>query len=610
MGRLTPLHQNLVAAFSLEELRLLAASVDIPWDHLRGEALPDRALSLLIYADKHGRMASLVAECARERPKLKWDLPPPRQPGEPEEDDAPAGVSVKVGDVSGQVNIGGVADVRNNTGQVAVGGKNVIQIGSLNIPRWLAIAVPIVLLAGLAVAALGTARVFTITQPTPTPVVGAARMSGTFNVAVAQFPERNLDGVQSRTEDGDRISQWVFDNLSAELRDFGGAQVWHDSLPAAEKGAPIGIITGTTSEERQASARALAERIGAHLVIYGDLAKTERGASFAPEFYVSTAAISLKREAEAEDVTGRQQLGAPIDVPSPFRAEAGLLVGDRLRSRAIFVRGVMYDLIGLHDKALEDFRAIAPVWAEDAGRGKETLDFFLGREAIFLNRNEAKAAALFGSPQAALDDAERRFRAALDANPNYALGNWGLGSTLLKRVEPQIDAGEVTTEALAALEQAIGHYEVALANVPAADQPLLTSKIQTSLANAYRLQGAAQLFDGQLDAADALFTQAVQQVDAASRSLGGDQARALATAHWVRGTALLNQGVLHKFERGDEATGQPLLERARAEFEACLNTFDNPESRTVIDQTLKDYHTNNCQPNLEIATELIERKPD
>jgi tetratricopeptide (TPR) repeat protein len=270
----------------------------------------------------------------------------------------------------------------------------------------------------------------------------------------------------------------------------------------------------------------------------------------------------------------------------------------------------MYDLVGLHDKALEDFRAIAPVWAEDTGQGKETLDFFLGREAVFLNRNEAKAAALFGSPQGALDEAERSFRASIAANPNYALGNWGLGSTLIKRVEPQIDAGEVTTAALATLDQAISHYETALANVPATDSPLLTGKIQTSLANAYRLQGAARLFDGQLDDADALFTKAVREADAANRLIGGDQARAQATLHWVRGTALLNQGVLRKFERGDEAAGQPLLERAKAEFEACLSTFDDPERRTVIDQTLKDYQRNNCQPNLDVATQLIERKPD
>jgi tetratricopeptide (TPR) repeat protein len=611
MGRLTSLHHNLVEAYSLEELRLLCASLDIPYEHLRGESLPDRALSLLQYADKRDRLPDLVAQCARERPNLAWQLPPPRQPGEPDEADEPtAGVSVTIGDVSGQVNIGGVADVRGNTGQVAVGGRNVIQIGSLNIPRWLAIALPILLVAGLAIAALGTARVFTISQPTPTAIVGPARMSGTFNVAVAQFPERDIDGVQTRTDDGDRISQWVFDNLQTELKDFAGAQVWHDSLPLAEKGAPIGIITGTTSEERLTTAKALADRIGAHMVIYGDLAKSGAAATFSPEFFVATAAISLKKEAEAEDVTGRQQLGAAIDLPLPFKAEAGLLVGDRLKSRAIFVRGVMHDLIGLHDKALEDFRSIQPMWMEELGQGKETLDFFLAREALFLNRNAALATSLFGSPEQALVEAENNFRASIDANPSFALGHWGLGSTLIKQVEPKIDAGEMVSETLPTLDEAIAHYDTALSGISASDSPLLSGKVRTSLANAYRLLGAARLLDGQLGDADAQFTKALQEVDAASRLIGATQPRATATTHWVRGTTLLNQGVLHKFEQEDEAKGQSLLEQAKEEFEACLNTFDNPDSRTVIDQTLKDYQRTNCQPSLDAAARLIELRPD
>jgi hypothetical protein len=53
-----------------------------------------------------------------------------------------------------------------------------------------------------------------------------------------------------------------------------------------------------------------------------------------------------------------------------------------------------------------------------------------------------------------------------------------------------------------------------------------------------------------------------------------------------------------------------LLEQAKVEFEACLNTFDNPDSRTVIDQTLKDYQRTNCQPNLDVASRLIELRPD
>ncbi len=143
MGRLTPLHENLIASYTLDELAVLCGTLDIPFEHLRGETLPARAWSLIQYADRHGKLPELVAQCRQDFPHRHWQVPPPRQPGEPDDDDQPAGVQVKVEGVSGSVNIGGIAEVRNNTGQVVVGGRNVVQIGSLNVPRWLVIALPL-----------------------------------------------------------------------------------------------------------------------------------------------------------------------------------------------------------------------------------------------------------------------------------------------------------------------------------------------------------------------------------------------------------------------------------------------------------------------------------
>ncbi len=614
MGRLTPLHENLIASYTLDELAVLCGTLDIPFEHLRGETLPARAWSLIQYADRHGKLPELVAQCRQDFPHRHWQVPPPRQPGEPDDDDQPAGVQVKVEGVSGPVNIGGIAEVRNNTGQVVVGGRNVVQIGSLNVPRWLVIALPLLLVAVLVIAGIGTAGIMSVTAPTPTPVIGPERMSGAFNIAVAQIPETDIDGRQTRTADGDRVGEWIFESLTAALKDTAAAQIWHDSLPLAEKGAQIGIITGTTPAERQESARALAERIGAHLVIYGNLKKSGNTAELEPEFYIATAAASLKRESEAEDIVGSNRLGAPVNIPLPLKGDIGLGVSASLESRAVFVRGLLFDLIGLHDKALEDFRRIQGAWTGDDERA--VLSFFLGREALFLLRNPDKAAALFGSTAQALEDAHLNFSKATTQNPNLPLGFWGLGTTLLKRAEPVItsDAVEPDTpafaEAEADLARAIEAYTAALTRINTDQQPTLTGKIRTSLANAHRLAGFANLVKADLDPAgatkaEAHFAEAMTLVNSAFTLIDARDARSMANAFFVRGVTQFNMGLARRLLAEDVPGGNALLERAKADFEACLQQFDDPQSRLVLDQTLKDYRDTNCAPALASVTEAL-----
>ncbi len=615
MGRLTSLHDSLVASYTLDELAVLCGSLDIPFEHLSGETLPTRAWSLLQHADRRSKLPELVAQCAKDFPNRDWQVPPPRQPGEPDDDEPPAGgVQVKVEGVSGAVNIGGIAEVRNNTGQVAVGSKNVIQIGSLNVPRWLAVALPLLLVAVLVVAGVGTAGVLSVTVPTPTPVIGPTRMSGAFNIAVAQIPETDIDGRQTRTADGDRVSEWVFNSLRTALKDTPAAQIWHDSLPLAEKGAVIGIITGTTPAERQESARVLAEHIGAHLVIYGDLKKSGNMAELEPEFYVATAAASLKRESEAEDIVGSNRLGAPVGIPLPLKGDIGLGVSASLESRAIFVRGLLFDLIGLHDKALEDFRRIRGTWTRDDERA--VLNFFLGREALFLLRNLDKAQALFGSTAQALEDARAGFDAATKLSPTLPLGFWGLGTALLKRAEPVITsdtvdvAGSEFAAAEADLAQAIEAYTTALTKINAERQPALVGKIRTSLANAHRLAGFADLVKVDQDPtnaaeADAHFVEALALVNSAFPLIDVRDARSMANAFFVRGVTHFNMGLARRLLAEDAAGGNTLLEKAKADFEACLQQFDDPQGKLVLDQTLKDYRETNCAPALADVIEAL-----
>lgn len=599
MGRLTPLLQNLSQSYTLEGLEVLSGTLDIPWDFLSGDTLPKRALSLLKYADKHGKMTDLVAQGRKDFGHLDWQVPPQPQPGDAADIDDDAGVAIHIGDTSGTVNIGNVANVKNNSGNVAVGNRNVIQIGSLNVPRWLVIALPLLLVAGIAVTLAGTARVFTITQPTPTPVVGSQRMTGAFNVAVAQFAGRDAAGKQTIQPLSGELSQWVYASLKEQLKDM-DAQVWHDSLPLAEKGRAIGIITGTTPAERWVTAQKLADEINAQIIVYGDLGQTTDSATFAPEIFVASSAFSPTLEAEASEVAGQHRMGTPVEVPLPPSAETRLQVANQLKSRALFVRGLIYDLSGSHDLALEDFQAAKRTWQEEPGKGKEALDFFLGREALFLLRKPDKALAAFGSEANALDAAEAGFRAAIDANPPYPLGNWGLGTVLLKRVEPIVDKGELSAEeyvtVTAALDQALILYDTALNSVDAQAQPALAAKIRLSKANALRLYGLAGLLKPDPAVAEQRLNAALDELDIATPALQTEPARTRANIQWVRGTTRFYQAVLLD-DQGKAEASKAALQSAKQDLAACVELGNDPANK--FDKTLIDYVSTNCGPNLE-----------
>ena len=114
---------------------------------------------------------------------LSRRLPRPRPPGDT--------ISAQIGE-----------DARN-----IVVGKNVIQIGTLQVPFYLAaiIAAGVLIIAGIAL--------FNALWPLLQPV---ARMSGQFNIAVAQFSEIDANGRERQTDNGLTLSRWVYDALKTE----------------------------------------------------------------------------------------------------------------------------------------------------------------------------------------------------------------------------------------------------------------------------------------------------------------------------------------------------------------------------------------------------------
>ncbi|MDQ3248103.1 MAG: hypothetical protein M3Q45_02730, partial [Chloroflexota bacterium] len=91
------------------------------------------------------------------------------------------------------------ADARN-----VVVGKNVIQIGTLKVSLPLAVLIA----AGLSVIAVSTALL-----AFGNPFAKPARMTGQYNIAIAQFGEISGNGRLQATANGLALSRWVYDAL-------------------------------------------------------------------------------------------------------------------------------------------------------------------------------------------------------------------------------------------------------------------------------------------------------------------------------------------------------------------------------------------------------------
>ena len=422
-------------------------------------------------------------------------------------------------------------------------GKNIIQIGTFVIPT-LPVVLILLVLVGLVV---GGAATF----------LGPGQMTGLFNVAVAEFGQLDADGQVHPSKDGQLLSEWIFRGLQEEYkglpREF-AAQIWHDSLGLTQKRTRIGIISGRTPEERQRVAMKLADRINAHVVIYGNLDVDQSPASFIPEFYVSPLA------GQADEIIGAHQLGTPITVELPIDLRnpvTSLALNAPLSVRAAvlvqFTIGLMYDLANQPQKAYDVFRKMeTTLTGWERTEGKEILYLFIGREAHLLKRE---------------DEAVEAYESALDINPNYARAYIGLGNIHYERAK-QLPADKLL--ASGELEQAIDQYRKAVEVAPSSPGAVIEPKSRLALALPLRLMGEVQLVQGDLDAAEPSLGEAITQTRMALTLMGedGGQEQYLASAYLILGAALHQQAHI-RLVRGDNAASKALFQQASAAYVQC-----------------------------------------
>ncbi len=463
-------------------------------------------------------------------------------------------------------------------GTEIVSGKNIIKIGTLVIPT-----VPLLALLGVVVALL----VFLGLN-----FIGPAKMPlNTFNIAVAEFGQIDAQGHVASSADGRSLSEWMFRAMQSEYKNWPTRQpaVWHDSMSIFEKRVKIGLITGDTPAERNKAAQAVAERIGANMVIYGNIATDEQPPRFTPEFYIA------KIRNEADELVGNQELGTPIEVKLPLNLydeqvnaffEGNL--GSRIDALVWFTRGLALDLSGRHEDALAVFKqAEAEPQLKDWQDGREILYYFIGREALFVGLDKPGF----------LDEAEVAFKRALEIKADYVRAHIGLGGVYFQRAQQLPPEQRLQTDDL---NLAIAEYKLVYENSPDSSNDQVKIKGLLSLGKAYRLQGEAYLHAGQNDRAEPVYTLAIDKITAATKLLDPDQHRLLAQAYLGLGAAYEGKAYIRS-AGGDKAASKPLYQEAQTAYSQCVKEAD----AEVYDASLQEIKTKYCVPYSEAVQKVL-----
>ncbi len=458
-------------------------------------------------------------------------------------------------------------------------GKNIVQIGRLNIP-----IVPVITALGIGLAVLlfigfGVTRIqqqVQQVQPTPTPV----KITGDFNVLIAEFGEEDAAGKVQPTERSRQLSKSVFDTLVAQKADLPDAAIRTAVDLRYGDPASVGVLVVDEATAQQA-----AEHVGAQMVIYGTI---DRQGDFTPRFYVSPEVRG--------DVTGLNngafQLGdQPIQFGSgaQFNANADL----RTRSSALMyiITGLTYDLFGRIDQSLGIYQQAQEklmAWPEK-GQGKEILYFFLGQAAFFkqLKVTPAEAPGLN-------DQAKDAFEHALDSNPAYTRAMIGLGGVFNTRIQRLTK----TADALGTSDMGdmFSWYEKALKQARQDGDAFMEHMANFSLAGAYYLQGAAYRFKGVPGDAIASFEAALQYLDPAEQYFVATQRqRELAQVYLLRGN-INKQHAEMVGAQGDRAGAQALYNEAQKYYQRCIDqAARSPDDRFVTETIVRDF----CEPFLQ-----------
>lgn len=244
------------------------------------------------------------------------------------------------------------------------------------------------------------------------------QMTGEFNVAVAEIVVIDSDGKPVRSDDGKALAEFLAQRLESYFEEIDRQSVRYEIWSPDNTGK----ITGRDSEERARAAETLAQRIDAHIVVYGVITYQGNHSQFTPEFFVN-----YKGFEQAQEATGAHQLGSSMLVPLPFdktklQSVENPALAARVKALSLMTIGLAYYSIDDFQEALDYFKRASGTegWSDTAG--KEVVCLLQGNSYVRLASDE--------NTTSYLQFAEDSYSEALSINPDYTRAILGLSGVI------------------------------------------------------------------------------------------------------------------------------------------------------------------------------------
>jgi tetratricopeptide (TPR) repeat protein len=450
-------------------------------------------------------------------------------------------------------------DARN-----VVVGKNVIQIGEFVLPIRLILALLLVVVAGLVAAWL---------------YFVPAQMQGSYNLAIAEFGERQTADKLERLPDGSLLSGWVYTKLNEQYVANQGllgditVELWHDSLPLTQKRSQIGIV------ENEAGAKALAQKINAHIIIYGEYDPAQ---GLVVKLYANHELL----RGDLDEASGNYQLGDAIPLQLPLNradlGQTGYINGEMTRrANAIFwlTLALAYEIQNKPQKAFDLLKEHIPT--TELPGGQRLFHFFMGREALILSdqAQDPNAQECSDVVYKYLATARDEFTQASDKA--YIRPLIGLGGVYFDYAQCLPPEARFESDALSS---ALANYTQALQLAEEQKEPELVSRAQLGLGQVYQIQGDAFADNQQIEEAKHAYAQALTWLNATIEALKPLQQYRLLTHTY------LTRGIVyeHQAEIATEATARhDLYSKALADYADCTKQSGALSTDIVLLSTAK-----------------------
>ena len=416
-------------------------------------------------------------------------------------------------------------------------------------------------------------------------------MSGIFNVAVAEFGEMDANGEIHSSKAGQQLSKYAVNYLRDELKEDPNLIVWPNESKLFTR-TSVQLVQPDTAEKT-------ASNIKADLLLYGYIDTRSNPPQLVLNFW-----IAPQNEYKFEDIQGNTQIGDPIRVVDPN--DPGISVQSELKSQSVAVAfiamGLAQEQLGQTQDALNAF-----LKAEEAAPGSEIVQFFIGREYLFLAEFKPD------QQEEIWQKAEDSFLKSIDFNDQYAKAYLGLGSVYIKKSAELLDTATasgqpVDPRAIQLAEQAIAEYEKVLELKPGlglgdVDQDLA----QLALGNAYQQKGAILYYQQDYDSALTAFDTAAQILETVRKTF---EASVVEHESYRRYLVQSDEYLGTVYQWVGSAFGAKLdYDQALPAYQKSIDAFgqciaDGKDSPDLIIQN--DIIEKYCQPKLEEIQQLYD----